>query len=204
MQMMKELSSEGFFIFRAPYETAQFVFEKKDIGGVILDCIPSIQQGEELCHDLRRRFPALPIGVIVSPDSIPNAEADMIARDTGELSDVIARCRDFFVRACGWTAKTLSTYALTLDWQERTAIYMGYPLKLTPTEHRLLYCLFYHSPRVTGVDDLLTLCYPDGTHRSASNIGVHIHTINRHASRIDPRPLIIHRDGGYCLRDGIL
>ena len=50
----------------------------------------------------------------------------------------------------------------------------------------------------------MSLCYPC-EYKSISNLAVQIHEINRHAMKIDPRPLIVNVYGkGYRLRDGIV
>lgn len=198
----KALSDRGFFLYSSPYETALFLCEKKDTGGVIVDCIPDPRAGVVLCEKLRLTYPDMPIAAIVPSEAALDLKVDLLLRDAAPqvLTDRIA---DFFVHRCDWIPKVLSTHALTIDIGTHTAHYAGYPLSLTAVEFRILYCLFYRSPRPTPSDDLLSLCY-FGRMRSISNIGVQIHNINQKAARIDPRPLVIHTTNGYRLRDGIL
>ena len=199
----KHLFSRGILLFRASFETARFLCEKKDTGGVVIDCIPNLSAGEALCRDLRLRYPTMPIAALVSPDCVPNLACDLLIRAEDAPDTIAARVEDFYVSLCGWSAKSLSTFALTLNFDTREVHYLGYPLSLTPTELCLLYCIFYRSPQATTADDLLSLCY-FGRSRSISNVSVQLHRINQKASRIDPRPLIIHTRDGYRLRDGIV
>ena len=201
--MQKALSARNFFILYTPLETAEFLCEKKDTGGVVLDGVSDLSKAERICANLRKSYPALPIAAIVSPDSIPNLSADTLIRDHGDRNALLDQISDFFVRLCHWSVNKLSTYSLTVDPTAKEVRYMGYPLSLTNTELRVLYCLFYRAPSVTATDDLMELCFP-GMARSVSNLTVRIHQINRRASRIDPRPLIIRDRDGYRLRDGIV
>ena len=201
--MQKALSEKGFFLLHCPIETAEFICEKKDTGGIVLDGISDLKRAESLCDRLHALYPLLPIAVIVSANSIPNLTADALIRDTDDTTALIDSISDFFTRSCHWISGALTTYSLSLDPHTLRVYYMGYPLPLSKTEFRVLHCLFYRSPSVTATDDLMELCFP-GVHRSVSNLLLRIRQINSHASKIDPRPLIIKEHGGYRLRNGIV
>ena len=69
---------------------------------------------------------------------------------------------------------------------------MGYPLKLTPTEHEILYLILKHDG--LSMEELIRqstrpLC--------RSTIPVHIHAINRKARFISDRRLLEFRTNAY-------
>ncbi len=197
------LAEHGVYTFVCPYETAEFYCDKKDTGGVLLDCVGNLPRAESLCATLRRQYPNMPICAIVAPQSIPNLEVQRLIRECG---DVFEDVLDFCIRDCGWRVRRLTTDVLTLEDDPTKTVYMGYRLSLTPREHTILRCLFYRSPRVTSADDLLSLCFSDAKGGlSAANLPTHIASINRRAREIDPRPLIVNVYGkGYRLRDGVV
>ena len=184
-----------------PLSFGTFVCEREDTGAVLIDCIPSLTQGEHICADLKRRYPDLPIAMVVSPEARPNAHTDAVLRDTNPCTlceSILSLCL-----ANGWSQKPLSTYYLHMGTQNRVD-YMGLSMMLSSAEYRILHCIFYHSPRPTSTDLLVALVAHDGV-CNADSLAVLIHRINKKAAAIDPRPLIINEYGkGYRLRDGII
>ncbi len=201
--LASRLRESGIFMIRCPAEIALFTCERYDTGGVLLDAVPDLPLAERLCAALRNTYPELPIAVIATSFQMPNLKAESILRDVGDIPTLAEEVMDFYRVDCGWRFSALSVYRLTVGTDRLQTRYMGYPLLLTPTEHTLLRCLFYRSPRVTCSDELLMLCFPDGKQK-ASNLAVHIASINRKAAAIDPSPLIVNVYGkGYRLRDGL-
>ena len=197
------LSVNGVFTYVCPFETARFYCDRKDTGGVIVDCVDSLPVGEALCEVLRDTYPDLPIAALVPPNSIPNMPATRMITDC-EREVLFEELLHFCTHTCGWSTVSLSTHALTVGNDPDGTRYMGYRLCLSPRQHIILRCLFYRSPTLTPIDDLMSLCYPEGV-QSVSNLAVQINRINERAKKIDPRPLIVScRNRGYRLRDGIL
>ena len=196
------LQERGVYLLCAAFENAMFLCEKHDTGGVLLDCTQRIDLGEDTCRELRKLYPQMPIAAIVPLQSIPDLPADAILRDA-DFSTLANGAYEFCLLA-GWSDKPLQTDALTVGLSPAQTVYMGYPLPLSPRAHNIVRCLFYRAPRLTTADELMSLCYPC-EYKSISNLAVQIHEINKRASKIDPRPLIVNHYGkGYCLRDGIL
>ncbi|MBQ7380335.1 MAG: helix-turn-helix domain-containing protein [Clostridia bacterium] len=80
-------------------------------------------------------------------------------------------------------------------------IYLGYPLRLTPTEVRILGYITEHG--TADVDALLAHCYA-GREPNASNVSVRISSINQKARTIGGRRLLHLVQGrGYRLCDDI-
>lgn len=201
--LVAELTHRGLFVLDAPMENAAFVCEKKDTGGVLLDCVGRHGPGGRLFTLFRASYPQMPIALLAEWEHRVDLAADCILRDR-EPSALAEDIEDFYRRICGWQGECFSSHALRLVEDPKKTLYLGYPLPLSRGEHRILRCLFYRSPRFTSAEDLLELCCGGGT-RSIGNVVLLIQRINRAASHMDPRPLIVNRYGvGYRLRDGIL
>lgn len=202
-EIVRLLSEKGFFLLQASLQSAEFVLEEKDVGGVILDCIPSLTAGERLCRSIRAKYPAIPIAAIVLGQSVPELCVELLLRDNGKHEEIAARLHDFLLAHGGTAGRVLSTPTLTLSPNENEIFYLGYRLSLSKAEFRILHCLFYRAPSSTTADDLMSLCFY-GKDISISNLRVHVHRINRLAMQISPRPLILCDAKGYRLRDGIV
>jgi len=196
--------ANGIFFYLCHPEVAQFYCEKKDTGGVIVDCLPTLAVGERLCRALHETYPDMPIAAVVPKHSIPDLPALRIFRDGGAHDDLFSDMLEFARVNCGMRTERLSTFSLLVERDHRKTQYMGYLMPLSVQEHKILRFLFYRAPRPTSIDDIASICYVDGTQR-VENVSVMIARINRHAAEIDPRPLIVNEYGkGYRLRDGIL
>lgn len=193
LQVIQALSQRGFFFFYTPFSTAEFLCREKDIGGVIVDGIPTPDTGAALCRLLRSQYPDIPIAAIVESGASSAFPVDCISHMPQAIPNLCAQLFDFLTVNCNWNPKKLTTYYLTVSCTEPHAVYMGYPLKLTPKEHRILYCIFYHAPKPISIDDLIALVFPARS-CSIANINKHIRSINRRATLISPNspPLISH------------
>lgn len=199
--ILQRLLQHGIYAFSCPFETALFYCDKKDTGGVLLDCVGNLPRGEQVCALLREKYPEMPIGAILAPLAVPDLAVNRLIRETDDIFEDVL---DFCTCNCGWKTARLTAYTLTVVDDPAKTVYMGYPMPLTPREHTLLRCLFYRSPRVTSADDLMSLCFSDAP-ISIENVFKQISNINRRAAELDPRPLIVNVYGkGYRLRDGIV
>ncbi len=200
--LTEHLSRLGVYLYRAVPENAAYLCEVKDIGGVILDCLPHTEHCTALCRELRKVYPEMPIAAIhPNPEQLPLA-ADRIWR--GDQPEALLAESWDFCRACGWWTEPLSVFYLTVGNDAHEVYYMGYPLHLSPREHRLLRCLFYRAPRTTPAADLLELCFPE-TPLPLSGAASLVSRINRRASTLSPIPLIEHvRGEGYRLRPALV
>ena len=197
------LIQRGIFGYRIPLESAAYVCRKKDTGGILLDTVTDPVRANLLFDELRREYPSLPIALLVPPGVTVSCLADAVLRET-DVEELAEHAEEFYRCACGWSGTILSSYALYLGVSAEDCVYCGYPLVISPVEHRILRCLFYRYPRYTSTEDLLELCFP-GEGQSIRNVSVHVGRINRAATRIAPEPLISNRYGvGYRLREGIL
>ena len=69
---------------------------------------------------------------------------------------------------------------------------LGFPLKLTPSERKLLVAIAEHGP--LSIEELVPLL---NVGVSRGNVAVHINAINRKAERIGARKLIVFRENAY-------
>lgn len=203
VSLVKSLNEHGVFVFFAYPEEALRKVEEKDTGGVLLDTIGCLGACEQLCAELRERYPQMPIGAIVSRQAIPNLAVNRILRE-GDGTSVDESALDFCIRNCGYRSQRLSTYCLSMANAPEETLYMGYRMQLSPKEHLILRFLFYRAPAYTSSEDLWELCYPEGNVRQ-ENAAILIGRINRRSREIDGNNLIVHRrNTGYRLRDGII
>ena len=78
---------------------------------------------------------------------------------------------------------------------ERDAIFLlGYELKLSPTERKLLCCV-----AEGGRSDVDTMAKNLCNDVSRGNVAVHISAINRKAKKLSGRKLIIYENGQYAI-----
>ncbi|MBR3894232.1 MAG: helix-turn-helix domain-containing protein [Clostridia bacterium] len=203
LESLRRLIAEGIFLYHCPFRTSVALCRKKEIGGVVIDCVGEMPKAELLCEKLRREQPdEMPIAAIVTPNSIPCLAIDRVIRDHG--GDLFDDLLDFCITNCGWSTEALSTFRLRAGKNPAENLYMGQPFPLPPRAHTILRCLFYRAPALTSTKDLLHLCYPEGT-QLADNLAIQIRNINLLAKRISPEPLIVNEYArGYRLRDGIL
>ena len=195
-------SSFGLLSYFSPLETARFFCDRKEISCAIIDGLPDLSEAERLAADLHAAYPDLPMVMIAPPQAVPNAPAT-VARDNGDLHLLVDSLVAFLNETVGWSAD-LTTYALTLPANSTDARLLGYPFPLSPREKSILRCLFAFAPRVVPADDLLALCFPEGT-QSAANLSVRISRINRRAAKIGLPDLIVSEYGrGYRLNRAII
>ncbi len=193
---------DGVYALCCPHETALFICNKHDIGGVLLDCRDEPKDAEILCRKLRELYPPMPVAALCAKGYVADLPADRIIRDTDERH-LDAEITDFARCNCGFRPPHFSTFYLDLSRGYRQVTYMGYPLRLEPRAYALLQVLMYRAPKMASIDELLDLCYREG--QRVINLGVQIHYINQAAKKIYPRPLIESVWGkGYKIRDGIL
>ena len=77
------------------------------------------------------------------------------------------------------------------------ADYLGYPLSLTPAQKAVLMALLQSGDTPQSPSALSALCLPRQGDGGA--IAVHVHGINKKATLLGGRKLIIHTEGGYRL-----
>ena len=89
---------------------------------------------------------------------------------------------------------------LTVDMKRGAAIYLGYELKLTPTELQILAAILEREDGVSSQELLDSLL---GDRRiTCGNIAVHVCNINKKARMIGGRSIVSDVPGhGYCIAE---
>lgn len=202
----KEIPAEpftaaGIFCYCSSYRNALKTFREKDVGAVVLDGTSALGNAEALCHTLHTEAPEMPIALIVTPSDRPNADTDALIRVSSpeEIPSAILQ----FCKERGFFDTVLSSPYLSFAEPGYAVRLLGYPLKLSPVEYRLLHCLFYLAPRIVPAEDLWALSFP-GRSVKLSALSVLISKINRRAKPLGADPLIKNVYGqGYRLSNAI-
>ena len=88
---------------------------------------------------------------------------------------------------------------LKITSNDRIALLLGYPLRLTPNEHKILLILSNERDRTFSYEELLALAFPFKTSITKNQLAVHVCNINKKASEISGRQLIQNpHKNGYC------
>lgn len=185
LQIIRDLSVNGLFVCYSHFESALHLCREKDTGGVFVDCTGMRAMGSRLCTILRRHYPKMPIAVLIDSKSAPPADVDLIL--SGSMTDD-ATARDllhFFTVGCSYRPRLLCTHYVAVDPQRTTVHFMGYPMRLSPIEHRILYYLLYRTPHAASVDELCAFCSRE-TVLTLEAIRVYVHRINHRAKQIAP------------------
>ncbi len=104
-------------------------------------------------------------------------------------SDTVALLRSF--------SEDTSEFASDLiSFEDGTVFYIGYELKLTPTERTLLRFLALRGARGADNAELLAVCIGD-VHRKLSNVSQHISAINAKGMKIGGRRLVLRDGSGH-------
>ncbi len=177
----------GIFCYFAPYRKAMETYREKEIGAVVLDGTKSLVAAEHLCRDLHKEAPEMPVALLIFPNGCPNTDADTLIRITSSEEIPAAVLR--FCEEHGFSGSGLSSPYLSFAEAESTVRLLGYPLKLSPAEYRLLHCLFYLAPRTVSPEDLSALTFP-AQPISAAALSALVSKINRRAKPLGADPLI--------------
>ena len=196
------LLRNGIFHYVSTLDQGLALCEGKEISGVVLDGVSDLLAATALCAALRRRYTEIPIAVLLDEQAIPDMQADCLIRVREDLpiDEVLHFCHGML----GCERMILSTRQLYITPDPDDTRYLGYPLRLSESEHRLLLCLTYLAPRVTSAKDLCRLCDPLALHSSKA-LAVRISAINQKAKEIHPRMLICNTfRRGYSLNNEVM
>ena len=92
--------------------------------------------------------------------------------------------------------KTSDHSCITLCVDRRKTRLIGYPLHLTPSEHRLLALLLKYPQKTFSAKEASSLAYIT----NEASVSVHVCAINKKAAMISQRPLILSKYGlGYYI-----
>lgn len=187
------LTEHAIYTLRSPMETAAFVCDKYDVGGVLLDMTTRPRLGAGVFERLHSDYPDLPIAALGGKNRYPwLAFAEWIEEDPETTRHKIL---DFCTHTCKFYTGVLCGTDLTLTQQ--TAFYKGHALSLSAKQARVLRYLAYRAPHTVEKGELLSVCFPKGE-LNTRGLAVLIHAINAQAKTIQAPPLIeTHYGKGY-------
>ncbi|MBX3101020.1 MAG: response regulator transcription factor [Bacteroidetes bacterium] len=155
------------------------VLGQQDFDLVILDIMLPNMSGLEVCQTLRKQgftdLPVLMLTALGTSDSIVrglDTGADDYLTKPFKLNELLARVRALVRRrqlSSGSTEQILRCADLVLEPAAHKVSRAGQPLRLTPTEYRLLVCLMQHQGRVCSRAQLMEQVW-DYTYEAGSNV----------------------------------
>lgn len=197
-----DLREKRIFAIAYPCEIALTVSDRLDFGCVILDGRQHPPQAEALSEELFLRYPELPLCYLASTKGTPSPHASAVIRtdDPALLTEEIYR----FCREIPGICESYSTFALQYDHESDRFTYLGYPLKLSNAERRLLRCVLHYAPQTAPTELILSTAFA-GTRTTRASLATIAGHVNQAARAISGHSLIkAVRSQGYCLCGGIL
>ncbi len=177
---------------------AQAAFARQLPDLAILDVMlqEEMEGGFELCRELRRISPTIPIIFLTARDSDLDKVSglrlgawDYLTKNTTTLDFLPVRIRALFKMLevlkgnSGQTEKTISTGNLRIHEDRKQAFWNDIQLSLTLTEFWLLVCLVQHPGHVKSHSQLMAAANVVVTNNA---IAAHIRRIREKFSEIDP------------------
>ena len=200
-QLAQSLRQKGIAIASHDPDFAESVCERIDFCGIVLDGRRKTREFAELSQKLFLTYPDLPIAFLTETTSsvFPCASRILFSEDSKQLFEsVLEFCQDCMGE------ENYTTFALQHAQKAEAFTYLGYPLRLSDYEYRVLLCLFRHAPRFVTTDELLSTAFPSA--RTPQNtLSITVKRINDAAKAISGLKLVQSVYGkGYRLCDGIV
>jgi DNA-binding response OmpR family regulator len=117
---------------------------------IILDIMLPDGDGIEICRDLRKRFPRIPIIMLTAKDKISDkvigleSGADDYVVKPFETLELLARIKACLRRVCPVTEEKAVIGSLRVDFKKQEVTISGKKIELTPKEYKLL-CFFINN-----------------------------------------------------------
>jgi two-component system phosphate regulon response regulator PhoB len=176
---------------------------------VLLDWMLPVTSGLEVCRQLRRR-PAtrnLPIIIVTARTEDQDASRGM---DTGaddydtkpfSIDALLARIRALLRRTGAAPEKgQIKFHDIVMDLATHRVTRNGRPVRLGPTEFRLLEFLIRHPRRVFSREELLDAIWGRDIHVEPRTVDVHVRRLRRAINGADEIDVVrTVRMGGYAL-----
>ncbi|BCL28634.1 response regulator transcription factor [Streptomyces aurantiacus] len=179
---------------------------------IVLDVMLPDTDGFQLTRDLRAQGIYTPVLFLTARTGVEDriiglsSGGDDYVTKPFHVQEVLLRIRAILRRsnapasATGAGRPALRYADLTLDETTHEVRRANHPLKLSPTEFRLLACLLAHPERVLEKTEILQQVWQYGFSGDTRIVDTYIKNLRRKIDR-DP-PALIHtvRGVGYCLR----
>lgn len=171
----------------------------------IVDTMCSADFGENVCLGLKEIYPDVKTIVIYdrsnyhfekykfSPSSDYEINGNLAGEPIYSLLELLQKL----------TPSTETKYRhLNLGKDRKTAIFLGYPMKLTPAEYRILLFLCSRPTETVSAETILGFCFAESYRMTETNVRSHISDINKKSKTLGGRKLILSvRVKGYKLNE---
>ncbi len=182
-------SESIFSLFSSVKNASNFVeFETKAIDFVIIDASASLKEARMARNRLRSVFPCAKIVFWASKplSSDRNFTLSSIDEILNFVGEIAKKRKAFF-----------DDKLFKIVPHDTNARLLGYPLRLTKNEHKILLLLASETGREFSCSEILSLAFPFSQNLSNNQLAVHICNINKKAALISGRKLILnpHKNG---------
>jgi DNA-binding response OmpR family regulator len=166
-------------------EAARSHFAAADYDVVLLDLGLPDGDGVGWLRALRAAGRNTPVLIISARDAIDDR---VLGLDSGaddylvkpfEAEELLARIRVLLRGRSGSTRPHLTAGDLSFDPVHHEFYMKGAPLKMTPTEHRLLAVLIHAGARAVTRERLARQIYGSENHKDSNTVEVHIHGLRK-------------------------
>jgi two-component system, OmpR family, response regulator len=176
---------------------------------IVLDVMLGDADGFELCELLRRRAVTAPVIFLTARGEVDDRVRGLTIGGDDYLTkpfsveELVARCRLLARRSgANGTRSAVLTYAdLEMDEDAHRVTRAGQPLRLSPTEYRLLRYLLLNAGRVVSRDQILDHVWDYGFGGATSNVESFISFLRRKVDAVEPKLIQTVRGAGYVLRE---
>ncbi|MFC4333419.1 response regulator transcription factor [Streptomyces andamanensis] len=178
---------------------------------IVLDVVLPDTDGFRLTRELRAQGVYTPVLFLTARTGVEDriiglsSGGDDYVTKPFHVQEVLLRIRAILRRSNAPASTTGSSpplrYAdLTLDEATRDVRRAGHPLKLSPTEFRLLACLLAHPERVLEKAEILQQVWRYDFSGDTRIVDTYIKNLRRKVDRFPPALIHTVRGVGYCLR----
>ena len=199
-KLLKAIKSSPFPVFAYflgesdPLDTSNYPL---GINAIVIDSDESLERLRKLCVEVKSRISKVSVGVILNHSLIQTAMFRYIPEADEELLSSFSN-DDLFDFLKRLHHAEISSPSPSLFYTENKVFLLGYDMKLSPLEHRIvLFLSRFCESRIT-VDDICGACL--NTREGADRARVFISRINKKAMNISSRHLILRSaEKGYYI-----
>ena len=201
-KLQKIYFQNGYFSFFEKLQKIEnFVdYDTDIIDFIVIDTTSDIRRASTVCKGLKERFPGARILALIRKK--PSSKSLFITVEHADIELTFPFLDSDIVRAIEkFSSRLPSSLPLKIDADPNLTSLLGYRLKLTRTEHKILLLLYTNRFKPLSSSQIASLAFPcDKSPTGALSIAVHICNINKKATSISGRKLILNpHKNGYLL-----
>lgn len=173
---------------------------------IVLDVMLPDADGFELCQRLRRDGVSTPVIFLTARDATDDRVRGLTIGGDDYLTkpfsveELVARCRLLLRRSRDEPGRTLQYEKLVMDEDAHQVRRGDRPIRLSPTEYKLLRYLLLNAERVLSRRQILDHVWDYDFGGDASNVESYISFLRRKVDSEDPKLIQTVRGVGYVLR----